>query len=526
MNKQILYILILLATSILVPLQAQGLLEYNVLDLRIDNRYVNENIFRKKVQNFEVPPTYEEVKGKLPIPKWPARPDVIDCYHYAWKAAFKNTHQPTKENGFVSPYIDAAFSDDIFMWDTGFIMMFAKYATNAFNFQQSLDNFYAKQQKDGYICREIRKSDGTDIFERYDLSSTGPNILPWIEWEYFLNFNNKERIEEVFAPLLAYYQWFRTYRTWQDGSYFISGWGCGVDNQPRVPAGVNATWGQAHMSWMDITLQAILSGEMLINMAELLDRQNDVKDIVEEVSYLKSYVNTKMWDDQTAFYYDRYRDGSLSGVKSVLAYWALLAEVVEKKNYSHFVDHLSNKNEFNRKVRVPALSADNPEYRADGGYWNGGVWAPVNYVVLRGLTKYNSDSLAHEIAMNNLENVVEVYKETGTLWEHYAPEMHKGMNLPNFVGWTGLVPITFLFEYVFGIRPNVPENSLVWDVRLVDEHGIDNYPYGNGGIINLHCKKRKNTNARPSISISSNVDFTLRLIWNGGEEIVNVVAKK
>ena len=59
------------------------------------------------------------------------------------------------------------------MWDSSFILMFARYGTRFFPFQNTLNNFYAQQHPDGFICREI-KADGADCFERYDPVSTGP----------------------------------------------------------------------------------------------------------------------------------------------------------------------------------------------------------------------------------------------------------------------------------------------------------------------------------------------------------------
>ncbi len=503
---------------------AQDELQLRVLDLRIGNPYVKENEFIGKEARREPLPVYGSVKSKLPVAIWPARPDVVACYNYAWRTAFSNLYLPAPQSGFVSPFIDAGFNKHIFMWDTGFMMMFGRYGAHAFDFQQSLDNFYSRQHKDGYICREIRREDGTDVFERYDISSTGPNILPWVEWEYFLNFNDLKRLRAAFSPLLAYYQWFSTYRSWPDGSYFSSGWGSGVDNQPRLPQGVNEIWGQGHMSWIDITSQQILAGRTLINMARRLGRENDVKDIEYEVASLTRYVNEKMWDDKQGFFVDRFRDGSLSATKSVVAYWALLARVADEERSRRFISHLADPSEFDRPVRIPALSADNTHYRPDGEYWNGGVWAPTTYMVLRGLTNYGYDSLAHEIALNNLQNVVKVYRETGTLWEHYAPETHKGMGVKNFVGWTGLVPITVLFEYVFGIRPVVPDNVLVWDVRLLDEHGVDNYPFGHDGVVKLHCSKRKYKTDRPKLTVESNKSFILKLLWDGGTEEILIKA--
>ena len=64
-------------------------------------------------------------------------------------------------------------------------MMFGRYAIRAFNFQKTLDNFYARQHKDGFICRELRETGPGEHFTRHDPSSTGPAILSWTEWEYY-----------------------------------------------------------------------------------------------------------------------------------------------------------------------------------------------------------------------------------------------------------------------------------------------------------------------------------------------------
>lgn len=49
------------------------------------------------------------------------------------------------------------------------------------------------------------------------------------------------------------------------------------------------------------------------------------------------------------------------------------------------------------------------------------VWAPTNYMVLRGLTQVGKDDLAADIGRNYHENIVKQFEDTGTLWENIAP---------------------------------------------------------------------------------------------------------
>jgi hypothetical protein len=61
---------------------------------------------------------------------------------------------------------------------------------------------------------------------------------------------------------------------------------------------------------------------------------------------------------------------------------------------------------------------------------------------------------------------------------------------------------------------------------LTDEFGINRYPFGKKGIINLSCKKRNNTTDEPQIKINSNVPFRLVLCWGGGIKTIDIKADR
>ena len=365
----------------------------------------------------------------------------------------------------MARFIDPAFNDCIFLWDSCFMTLFGRYGARAFPFVRTLDNFYAKQHPDGFICREIGRALGDDRFPRFDPSSTGPNVMAWAEWEHYRNFGDRDRLARVFPALRAYHQWLRAYRTWPDGAYWSTGWGCGMDNQPRLPTGTpyaDPEHYHGRMTWVDTTLQQLLSARLLAEMGRALGADAEVADMREEAVRLGRFVNDHLWSDADRFYCDRFDDGTVSHVKSVGGYWALLAGVVPPARVAPFVAHLEDPRAFKRPHRVPSLSADHPAYDARGGYWKGSVWAPTTYMVLRGLTAIGRDALAHEIGRNHLDNVVAVFEKTGTVHENYAPES-AAPGTPSkrdFVGWTGLPPIAVLLEYVFGLRPDAPARRL------------------------------------------------------------------
>ena len=121
-------------------------------------------------------PPSTQARRLLPEPFWDGHASAIACTDKAWKLAFANLRRPEPASGFVARFIDPAFNDCVFLWDSCFMTLFGRYGARAFPFVRTLDNFYAKQHPDGFICREIGRALGDDRFPRFDPSSTGPNV--------------------------------------------------------------------------------------------------------------------------------------------------------------------------------------------------------------------------------------------------------------------------------------------------------------------------------------------------------------
>ena len=517
-------------------------------ETHVANRWVDENPFIHQEPDRRDLPVFIKAREVLPDPFWADHASTIACYWRAWELAFGNLKRPDLDNGFAANYCDTAFNGNLFMWDSCFITCFGVYGRRAFNFQATLNTFYRKQHPDGFICREISETDGQDTFHRFDPSSTGPNVMAWAEWNYYTKSGDRKRLEMVFPALVAYHQWTRKYRSWPDGSYWSTGWGTGMDNLPRAKPNEHVNFDNGHLTWVDATFQALLSSKILLQIAAILGRLAEVEDLSEEYERLKDYSNQYLWDARTKYYYDRYPDGGLLPIKHIGSYWALLAGIVPAERIPDFVAHLENPTEFNRAHRIPALSADSEGYSGTGDYWCGGVWAPTNYMVLKGLDANSQAEFAYAIAKNHLDNIVKVfesedirwegaeqfrqyfhlaelnYDDKHTLWENYAPDVivPGSHSKPGYVGWTGIPPIAVLLEDVFGLNQEVFSNRLTWHVRLTEEHGVRRYPFGLAGILDLKCNARNSRLDRPSLEIHSNIPFTLEVIWEGGTELLNI----
>ena len=391
-----------------------------------------------------------------------------------------------EEQFFKKPFIDAAFSKNIFLWDTCFMVCFAKYHLDELPVYQALDNFYERADEDGFICREYRQ-DGRSLWPKEHPVSINPPVLAFAELEIYSVAKDKERLKRVYPVLKKNFEFHvKTYQQ-DDGLFSGDALGMGMDNIPRSPRGwkpetgsglteaelweqigalnlpsekqldrfsaeykdtVTGIW-NTNGRFIDLSAQMAMYAVQLKKIASETGNGQDVTQFDEFHSALKKAINEKCWSEEDGFYYDLGFD-KLIKRRHIGAYWTLLGQVVPTERLDRFLEKLKDPAEFFRTMPLPALSAADDDYEGFGDYWKGGVWAPTTYMVLKGLTAAGKDDLARELARITYANVAEVYEATGTFWENYAPDLVSyGMpSRKDFCGWSALFPIAVYREYI------------------------------------------------------------------------------
>ncbi|MFC5452806.1 MGH1-like glycoside hydrolase domain-containing protein [Paenibacillus aestuarii] len=515
--------------------------------------------------------TFEEARSLLPEPIFESRQDYIDCYWRTWEIAYRNTHVPTPQSGFVSNFTDAAFSNNIFLWDTAFITMFCNLAHPYIPGIRSLDNFYCKQMDDGEISRQYFRETGEDfpkwvnverkplhsffhnhykhrglaeindlefeVMYKPDLGRTVENppyyrldtlnhpIAAWAELESFKHTGDLNRLELIWEPLVRYYDALR-YHLYNQYGLFVTDW-ASMDNSPR-----NKYLG----SGLDISCEMVLFARNLIEIGGYLVAKYMEVGATEEAKQLTATIerldqdtklfadaiNILMWDPQTGFYYDLKNDGQRAPVKTIAAYWALIAGIADEEQAVKLTEWLNDPNTFNRAHRVPVCAADEPGYDPRGGYWRGSVWAPTNTMVIRGLEKYGYNELAKEIALNHLDNVVKVFQDTGTIWENYPPDSIDSGNADkkDFVGWSGIASTLYLLEHAIGLKGNAIHNELTWRLEPgKGSVGCRRYWFA-GKTVDLVATEQEDGSYL--IAVSSDAPFKLKVQFGAKETMTEI----
>ncbi|MDD3155378.1 MAG: hypothetical protein PHS41_10960, partial [Victivallaceae bacterium] len=154
-----------------------------------------------------------------------------DFYAAALEIAEHKLFRDEKPSRLSSPRLGTGgVFEDIFLWDTAFCTMWARYHRDIFPVEDSLDNFYRCQDAEGFISRQI-KPNGISKWKASSTLGFAPPLLAWAELE--LAEFVPGRLARVFEPLARQHHFNWTHFRRSDGLFFSDSWGCGMDNLPR-----------------------------------------------------------------------------------------------------------------------------------------------------------------------------------------------------------------------------------------------------------------------------------------------------
>ena len=517
------------------------LLMASLLVLTCSSQTQQGQYFSKKAYIPQPIPDFKTHKNQLPRPILEGNPGWVDMYWKSWEIAFKGFKSPPTGSPLVSNWIDEAFSENIFQWDTIFMIMFARYGHDVFPAIESLDNFYALQYESGFIGREFRERDGQLI--HFDFvgglfsprgwkNMINPPLFAWAEVESYRLTGDADRLKHVLPALEKYAEWLnrdgdpeaedwesngRISKTTEHKLYWNTPLGSGMDNTPR-PAEKGA-------GWVEMSAQMVIMYDNLAIMCDVLEEHEKATFFRKQRSEISDRINQWCWNEEDGFYYDVLANGEQFKKKTIGGFWPLLAGVPSLEQADKLVKHLSNEAEFWRPMIFPTLSADEPEYVETGGYWRGSIWAPTNVMVIKGLQHYGVDVFAAEATEKYLAGMYKVFQDSNTVYENYAPEFF----LPgdpakaDFVGWTGCGPIQLLFENVMGLRPDGFHNKLLWKIRRTDRHGVEQLKLG-ANQISVLCEARESRGEPAHLTVYCEKPFRLVVELNGNETILNLDA--
>lgn len=201
---------------------------------------------------------------------------------------------------------------------------------------------------------------------------------------------------------------------------------------------------------------------------------------------LKTRINSLMWDVESGFYYDLDKNEQRLSQKTIAGFWPLLAELPNADRADTLIAHLSSPKTFGTDHPFPTLSADSPDFKENGEGFKGSVLAPFNFMVIKGLEKYQRYAFARECSIRHLYYILEALspadsKRKGDLYEAYLPcqegpatcRSEKDFPRKRFLHFTGLSTVALMIENVIGLNISLPRKTVDWIIPNLEIMGIE-----------------------------------------------------
>lgn len=319
-----------------------------------------------------------------------------------------------------------------------------------------------------------RGGDGGNWNER----NSKPALATWAVWETYKATGDIEFLKEMYPKLIKYHKWWYTNRDHDKNGIaeyggmvhrdnnspeeiiLAAAWESGMDNAVRFDVegygkddiGIkvfenrdvdNRLLGYS-INQESVDLNSFLYAEKiyLSNIAKILENEEESKEFERSAEYVKEYINEKMYDVQTGYYYDLQFDEKgerkllVNRGKGTEGYIPLWANVADKEKAKKVVENVLDENVMNTYLPFPTAAKDNPKYNPTK-YWRGPVWLDQAYFGIVGLNNYGYSEEAKELTVKLFENS-EGLMSDGAIRENYNPETGEGLHCSNF-SWSASV---------------------------------------------------------------------------------------
>jgi neutral trehalase len=401
--------------------------------------------------------------------------DFVDLYEKSWAWIQDSWQKGNSKNGFGSRYFNYPDNTSIHQFESCLSTFFLVYSNRVFPTEPLLDNFYTKQEDSGAIRGEYQVSNGKPVLPEENPEGVQPPLFAIAEYNLYHKVGNKKRLRDVVATLEKYFQWLEATFKDENGLYAVPPAATMMQNAPRDEA----------VYPVDFNAQLAINALYMSAIGDILNDKELSFKYKRHYFSIKTRINSLMWDDEESFYYDLKKDGSQLKVKTIAAFWNLLAEIPNEDRANRLIGHLKNPSTFGTENPFPTLAANEPDFNEQGMGCRGSVYPSFTFIIIKGLEKYARYDLARECAIRHLYYMLDTLHpedtRKGNIYEAYAPmkdgpaEWPENENFPRplFLSYAALSSITLMIENVIGLYISLPRKTVNWIIPTLEIMGIE-----------------------------------------------------
>jgi putative isomerase len=321
----------------------------------------------------------------------------------------------------------------IFDWDTFFAATMASIGDRDLAYADAIETLRSETQQ-GFVPNYAR-SGGWKSSDRSEPPVGSITVLG-----IYQRFHDRWFLEETFAPLLRWNQWWAAnrdiqgYLTWgSDGTNAPANLDdnargtragaileSGLDNSPMYDDAVyDAATHKLEFADVGLMSMYIADCDALATMADILGEAATAKEIRERASRYRAKLAT-LWNSDAGMFLNKdLHTGQFSSRLSPTNFYPLLAKAATPQQAEVMIKtHLLNPKEFWGEWIIPSIARDDPAFK-DQDYWRGRIWGPMNYLVYLGLRNYDQPEVSRQFAEKSYDLFLLEWKKNGHVHENY-----------------------------------------------------------------------------------------------------------
>lgn len=299
------------------------------------------------------------------------------------------------------------------------------------------------------------------------------------------------------------------------------GVGKGMDDTP-----MREEWRKkGEMFSLDLSCMKCWNIEILYKMLLKLGDEKNYSSLKIYHTELKSKIHETFWNEEEGLYMNRYINGDWSITKSPTSFYPMLCKIPDSNSIKRMMGNLTDEKKFWGEYVIPSLSKDDDEYgkpskvpnhTMEGDhfyppfcYWRGNIWAPTNFLVYLGLSRYMLDDIAAEFAEKSVNLWKKSYDKYGWTCENYYPDNGEksSMSTTN-QSWGYLLPLMGIIELI---------DSEIWEDEAIK---FSTLIMGNNQVENLLIRSNRYSVNVSDMETSLSINDKLVFIGKGGKFVV------
>lgn len=185
-----------------------------------------------------------------------------------------------------------------------------------------------------------------------------------------------------------------------------------------------------------------------------------------------------LWRSDAKFFFALDSADAQAEPFSLLPIWASSLTDLDASKKDALASALNDRARFARPMLWPIVPPASTGY--DG---TRGVKPLYQYLTLRALRDFGFDARAESSAAEILRNLLRSGGEKRDLYDEYGADTRRPANgAAANTPISGLMPIAGFLEFVLGFEMDAEQDTLIWRIRRLDRHGIQNLRFGDNHL--------------------------------------------